>query len=82
MKFGDDLSGITETFIAFFGSLRISLFWPNAACHIEISHLTWFANQRTGFCMKCNTRLNWVEAKKKKKMNAAISSIKNYSEKS
>ena len=42
--------------------------------------------------MKCNTGLNWVEAKQKKqkkqktttkkKMNPAISSIKNYSEKS
>ena len=36
-------------------------FQPNVAFHIEISYMICIANQMTGFIMKSNTRLKWVE---------------------
>ena len=33
---------------------------PSIAFHMETSHLTSCRNQMTGFFMKCNTRLKWV----------------------
>ena len=35
-------------------------FQSSFAFHIEISHLICNANQMTGFCVKCNTGLQWV----------------------
>ena len=33
---------------------------PSVAFHIETSHLIFLPNQMTGFYMKCNTGLKWV----------------------
>ena len=41
-------------------SLIFNPLQPSVACHIETSHLVCTANQMTGFYMKCNTELNWV----------------------
>ena len=38
----------------------VSPFQPSVAFHLEISHLICTANQVTGFYMKCNTGLKWV----------------------
>ena len=38
----------------------LNLFQPNAAFQIATSHLICRANQMTGFCMKRNTGLKWV----------------------
>ena len=35
-------------------------FHPTVAFHIETSHLICAVNQITGFCIKCNTGLKWV----------------------
>ena len=39
---------------------QINPFRPIFTFHIETSHLSCYANQVTGFCMKCNTGLKWV----------------------
>ena len=36
-------------------------FQPNIVFHIETSHLIYFANQMSCFCMKCNTWLKWIK---------------------
>ena len=35
---------------------------PSAACHIEASNLIYTAHQMTGFYMKCNSGLKWVNS--------------------
>ena len=40
----------------------IELFQPSVAFYIETSHLFHPAKQLTGFDMKCNTRLQWVNS--------------------
>ena len=45
-----------------YGAGRVNSFQPSNAFHIEISHLICHANQMTGFYMKCNTCLKWVDA--------------------
>ena len=40
-------------------------FQPTAAFHTESSHLIGSAKQMTGFYMKCNTGLKWVNPKDK-----------------
>ena len=39
----------------------INQFQPSVGFHIETSHLKCTSNQMTGFYMKCNTWLKWVE---------------------
>ena len=39
---------------------KLTHFKPNVAFHIEISHLIFRANQMTGFYMKCNSKIKWV----------------------
>ena len=39
-------------------------FQPNTAFHIKTSHLICTANQMTGFYMKCNTGLKWLNVTK------------------
>ena len=41
-------------------SLRVNPFQPSVVFHIEISHLFCKAKQVTGFYIKCNTGLKWV----------------------
>ena len=38
----------------------VNPFQPSIAFHVETSHLICFANQITGFYMKCNNGLKWV----------------------
>ena len=44
-------------------SIIFNQFQPSDAFHIENSHLIFTANQMTGFYMKCNTGLKWVNKK-------------------
>ena len=39
----------------------VNPFQPSAKFHIETSHLTYTANQMTGFYVECNTGLKWVK---------------------
>ena len=39
---------------------NLTHFSPVLAFHIETSHLVWTANQMTGFYMKCNAGVNWI----------------------
>ena len=41
--------------------LGIKQFQPSVSFNIETSNLICTANERTGFYMKCNTRLKWVK---------------------
>ena len=40
--------------------LRFHLFQPSVAFHIETIHLICSGNQISGFYMKCNTGLKWI----------------------
>ena len=42
----------------------VNPFQPSVPIHIETSHLICWANQMTGFYMKCKTALNWVKDRK------------------
>ena len=48
-------------FSAEYWKKNINPFQPSVAFHIETSHLVCTENRMTGFYMKCNIGLNWVE---------------------
>ena len=52
-------AGIASSWFSF---LNISA-QSSAAFHVETSHLICTTNKLTGFCMKCNTELKWVNLK-------------------
>ena len=54
---------ILLTHFAFGTNDPINTFQLSVAFHIATSHLICYANQMTGFYMKCNTRLKWVDFK-------------------
>ena len=38
-----------------------NLFQPSVAISVETIYFIWTVNQRTGFYIKCNTRLKWIK---------------------
>ena len=58
--FFENLSPIFSFQRPTFQNLQISPFQPSIAFNIETNHLICNENQVTGFYMKCNTELKWV----------------------
>ena len=61
----------------FFSWMSINLSQSSVAFYRETSHLLCIANQMTGFCMKCNTRLEWIKEPLNKFLMMLLISSKN-----
>ena len=55
--------------------LVINPFQPSVAFLVETRHLICNTNQVTGFCMKCNTGLKWVNICTAQKMKFFVNSF-------
>ena len=60
------------TNVQFRKSSEFNSFQLSVAFHIETSHLACKANEVSGFYMKCNTRLKWVNIHLQKKFSTRI----------
>ena len=56
----------------------IKLFQPSVIFHIETTHLFCYVKQMTGFYMKCNTTLKWINEGLKCNWKVMISPAKTY----
>lgn len=66
---------VQSKFILF--DITVSPFQTSVAFYRETSHLLCIANQRTRFCMKCNTRLEWIKEPLNKFLMMLLISSKN-----